>query len=73
MNLLDFSKGMLCTLVWGFFYSWSKPTMQARDHEAGVNIDGYINDIDRELVENCAKGILVKSGIQHNHVQRELG
>ncbi|MBA7699785.1 hypothetical protein ES703_108488 [subsurface metagenome] len=47
--------------------------MQARDHEAGVDIDGYLNDIDRELVENCAKGILVKSGIQHNHVQRELG
>jgi len=73
MNLLDFSKGMLCTLVWEFFCSWSKPTMQARDHEAGVNIDGYINDIDRELVENCAKGILIKSRIQNNHIQRNLG
>jgi len=47
--------------------------MQARDHEAGVDIDGYLNDIDRELVENCAKGILIKSGIQHNHIQRNLG
>ena len=47
--------------------------MQARDHEAGVNIDGYINDIDREPVENCAKGILVKSGIQHNHIQINFG
>jgi len=47
--------------------------MQARDHEASVNIDGHINDIDRDLVENCAKGILVKSGIQHNHVQRNFG
>lgn len=35
--------------------------MQARDHEASVNIDGHINYIDRDLVENCAKGILVKN------------
>jgi hypothetical protein len=47
--------------------------MQARDHEAGVNIDGYINDIDHKLVENYTKGILIKSGIRHNHIQRKLG
>ena len=47
--------------------------MQAREHDAGENTDGYINDIDRELVENYTKGIVMRSGIQQYYVRRELG